>query len=557
MMNEAASLSFRQVLMEGIKEMVFVVKVAGNYSFTYEFINHAVMEKTSLTSDSIGKTFHEVHSVKLANFLQEKYTETVQRRQSLDYEDSFYSAANRLFYSQTLLTPLFDETGQCTHIVSLVKDITDEKAVELENKGIRERLEENSARYRSLYDSNAAAIFTVDVKGYFTGGNATGKKLSGYLMKEMAGKNFMNFVSPENKKLGEKYFLAAVDGEFNDQRLNFNSKSGESIGCLIKFIPISSKGNITGFYMVVKDMTEVDKVASLYEAGEKNFQIIAENVHDVIILMDHQKGYLYLSPSIENIYGYKPNHIIGQKPFFNVYPEDIPVITQAFDKAAESGFAYLLQIRLLHKDRGWVWSELNGTPVYDDKKQFKHMVMVARDISLQKEYENQLRHFAYYDSLTELPNRRYFQEYATEQMESNGKSHKSLAVMILDIDDFKEINDQWGHEIGDAVIQEFGYRLSSCIGGENMAARLGGDEFVILLTNAESQEQVAEVAGSIYQVMEKPIKVKDLSLHISISTGIALSPAEKVSISTMMKRADMAMYKAKNQEKNSFQVSQT
>ena len=552
MMNEAASLSFAQVLMEGIKEMVFVVKVAENGFFTYEFINNAMMEKTRLTSDSIGKTFHEAHFSKQANFLQEKYTETVQNSQSVGYEDSFYSAANRLFYSRTLLTPLFDGAGQCTHIVSLVKDITDEKTAELENKGIRERLEENSARYRSLYDSDAAAIFTVDVKGHITGGNATGQKLSGYLMREMAGKKFIHFVSSEDKNLGEKHFLAAVNGEFKDRRLNFTSNSGESMNCLIKFIPISPKGKVTGFYMVVKDMTELDEVASLYEAGEKNFQIIAENVHDVIVLMDHQKEYLYLSPSIESIYGIKAHHVIGQKPFFNVHPEDVPVITQAFDEAAENGSTYLLQLRLRHKDRGWVWSDLNGTPVYDEKKRFKHMVMVARDISLQKEYEDQLMHFAYFDSLTELPNRRYFQEYAAKQIESYHKSQKGFAIMILDIDDFKEINDQWGHEIGDAVIQEFGYRLHSCMHGKNMAARLGGDEFVILLTDAESQEQVAEVANNIYQVMEKPIRVKDLSLQISISTGIAFSPAEKVSISAMMKRADMAMYKAKNQKKIHF-----
>ena len=556
-MNEATSLSFEQVLMVGIKEMVFVVKVIEQDSFIYEFFNPAVMEKTSLTSLSIGRKFHEVHSSKLASFLQEKYRTAVQSRQSVVYEDSFYSAANQLVYSKTHLTPCFDETGKCTHIVSLVKDVTDEKVCELENKGIRERLEENSARYRALYDSNTIAIFTVDAKGYINGGNSTAQQLSGYLMKEIAGRNFIDFVSSEDLILGEQHFLAAIDGEFNDRRLNFTSKSGEVIGSLIRFIPISLKGKITGFYMVVKDLTQLDKVARLYEAGEKNFQIIAENVHDVIVLMDHQKAYLYLSPSVESIYGYQANHIIGQKPFFNVHPEDVPVITQAFDEAAESVSTYMLQLRLLHKERGWVWSEINGTPVYDEKKQFKHMVMVARDISLQKEYENQLMHFAYFDSLTELPNRRYFQEYAAEQLENLSESQKNLAVMILDIDDFKEINDQWGHEIGDAVIQEFGHRLATCIHGANMAARLGGDEFVVLVANAENQEQVDKVVDSIYQAMEKPFKVKDLSLQVSISMGIAFALAEKVTISAMMKRADMAMYKAKNQEKNSFQVSQT
>ena len=556
-MDEATSLSFEQIVMEGIKEMVFVVRVIDQDSFIYEFFNPAVLEKTSLTSLSIGRKFHEVHSSKLASFLQEKYRTAVLSRQRVVYEDSFYSASNQLVYSKTHLTPCFDQTGKCTHIVSLVQDVTDEKACELENKGIRERLEESNARYRALYESNAAAIFTVDLKGYITGGNPTAQQLSGYKMKEIVGRNFIDFVYLEDRLHAKQHFLAAVEGECKDSRLNFTSKSEETIGCLIKFISISPKDKITGFYMVVKDMTELDKVASLYKAGEKNFQIIAENVHDVIVLMNHQKVYLYLSPSVETIYGYPASHIIGQKAFFNVHPEDVPAITLAFDEAAESGSTFLLQLRLLHKERGWVWSEINGTPVYDEKKQFEHMVMVARDISLQKEYENQLMHFAYYDSLTELPNRRYFQEYAAEQMEIHDETQKSLAVMILDIDDFKEINDQWGHEIGDAVIQEFGYRLSTCIHGTNMAARLGGDEFVVLVTNAEGQEQVADVVDSIYQTMEKPFTVKDLSLQVSISTGIAFSSDEKITISALMKRADMAMYKAKNQEKNSFQVNQT
>ena len=125
-MSETASLSFAQVLMEGIKEMVFVIKVVEEDSFIYEFFNTAVMEKTSLTSLSIGRTFHEVHSSKLASFLQEKYREAVQSRQCVVYEDSFYSAGKQLFYSKTHLTPLFDETGKCIQVVSLVKDVTDE-----------------------------------------------------------------------------------------------------------------------------------------------------------------------------------------------------------------------------------------------------------------------------------------------------------------------------------------------------------------------------------------------------------------------------------------------
>ncbi|ANU10242.1 sensor domain-containing diguanylate cyclase [Planococcus antarcticus DSM 14505] len=557
MKNKAASLSFARVLMEGIKEMVFVVKVDKGCSFTYEFFNSAVIESTLLDATSIGKTFDDIHSTIMAQFLNGKYGEVVQKNQSMSYEDSFYSTAKNLFYSKTILTPLFDNAGKCTHIVSLVKDITNEKIAKLESEGIRERLEESSARYRSLFDSNADAIFTVDFKGCITGGNSAGHKLSGYFINELASKSFIEFVVPAEKEQAKAHFHFSILGNIKDCRLQISNKSGASVACLVKFIPINVKSKITGFYMIAKDMTELDKIASLYEAGEENFRIIAEHVHDVIILMDHHKNFLYVSPSSENIFGFKADQVTAQKPIYSVHPEDIVTISSAFEQAAKDASSYLVQIRLLHQERGWIWAEINGTSVFGEDKSFNHMVMVARDISIQKEYESQLKHFAYFDSLTELPNRRYFQEYATERLELKEKNQSGIAVLILDIDDFKEINDQWGHETGDAVIQEFGYRLNSCMHGENMAARLGGDEFVILLADIDTKEQVAEVADSIYRVMKEPIKVLGLSLEISISMGIALAPAEKISISAMMKRADTAMYKAKQQEKNTFQVSPT
>lgn len=557
MESEVASLSLARVLMEGIKEMVFVVRVDGVNSFTYDFLNNAVIERTSLVLASVGKTFDEVHSTLITKFLNEKYNEVVQTAQSTSYEDSFYSKENKLFYSKTLLTPFFDNRGKCTHIVSLVKDMTSEKTAKLESERIRERLEESSARYRSLFDNNADAIFTVDFNAHITGGNSSGSKLSGYFMKELAGKSFFDFVIAEDINRAKDHFRLSVLGEIKDWRLSISNKSGKSIACLVKFIPISVKNKITGFYMIAKDMTELDKISGLYEAGEENFRIIAENVHDVIILMDQDKKYLYMSPSSENIFGFRADTIIGQKPFHNVHPEDTIAAERAFNLAAKDGSTFQLQIRLLHKNRGWIWTEVSGTPVFGADQKFNRMVMVARDISIQKEYESQLHHFAYFDSLTELPNRRYFQAYATEKLELNDTSQRNLAVLLIDIDDFKNINDQWGHEIGDAVIQEFGYRLNRCMSGENMAARLGGDEFIVLLTDADDKEKVSEITDVIYRVMKEPINVQELSLHITISMGVALAPTEKIAISTIMKRADMAMYKAKRQEKNSFCVSST
>lgn len=307
--------------------------------------------------------------------------------------------------------------------------------------------------------------------------------------------------------------------------------------------------------MSTKDMTELDEISGLYKAGEENFQIIAENVHDVIVLMDQHRQYLYVSPSSENIFGFKADAIVQKEAYYQIHADDIKRVGSSFDHAAKNSITFREQLRLMHKNRGWIWTEVAGTPVLGKDNKFNHMVIVARDISIQKEYENQLKHFAYIDTLTELPNRRYFQEYATKRLEMDKESREKLAVLILDIDDFKQINDQWGHEVGDGVIQEFGHRLNRCMHGENIAARLGGDEFIVLLTEAESKEQVTKITDVIYQAMKTPINVQELFFEISISMGITMTPEEGVSISTMMKRADLAMYKAKRQEKNSFHVS--
>jgi len=555
MEKETTSLSFMRILMEGIKEMVFVVKVNEAESFTYDFFNQAVLEKTGLTPDSIGKPFSEVCSEEMATFLYEKYKEVIETKKKTSYEDSFYSKENRLLYSETLLTPLYDETGKCTHIVSLVKDITNEKRAKLESAEIHDRLAESSARYQSLFDSNASAIFTLDFNGRIIGGNSASLELSGYVREELLEENFVRFVSVEDQNRAKEHFQLSKLGEMRDKRLQLTNKSGQLISCLVKFIPINVKGIITGFYMSTKDMTELDEISGLYKAGEENFQIIAENVHDVIVLMDQHRQYLYVSPSSENIFGFKADAIVQKEAYYQIHADDIKRVGSSFDHAAKNSITFREQLRLMHKNRGWIWTEVAGTPVLGKDNKFNHMVIVARDISIQKEYENQLKHFAYIDTLTELPNRRYFQEYATKRLEMDKESRGKLAVLILDIDDFKQINDQWGHEVGDGVIQEFGHRLNRCMHGENIAARLGGDEFIVLLTEAESKEQVTKITDVIYQAMKTPINVQELFFEISISMGITMTPEEGVSISTMMKRADLAMYKAKRQEKNSFHVS--
>lgn len=546
--NEGTALSFARILTEGIKEMVMVIRVNGVASFTYEFLNSAAMEKTILNPASIGKTIDEVHTPEIAFFLKERYAKVVKTKESAHYEDFYYSSENALVYTKSSLTPLYGDNGTCTHIVSHTTDITNEKMTKKKKQASHDYLVENFTRSQSLFDNNTDIIVTVDTDGFITGGNSVSSRYSGYSINDLVGKDMFDFVVVKDRKLAKEHFNLSVAREMKDQRAHLINKSGNVIACLVKFVRITTDHDVLGYYVVAKDMTELDKRAEFYKVEKENYQIIAENVHDVIMLVGQFKECLYISPSAETIFGFPVNADFKGTFFDRIHSEDRAVVSSIFEWTTQKCIRSQSQFRLLHEEKSWIWIEVSGTPVLAEDGSLKHMVIIARDISIQKEYENRLKHFAYFDALTELPNRRYFQEYANDRLEQS----QDIAIMILDIDDFKEINDLWGHEIGDSVIQEFGHRLTGCVQGENIVARLGGDEFILLLTNVTSDKRVKEMANAIYLAMETPINVQHLSFDLSISIGSALGSAEKTTISAMMKRADLAMYQAKQKEKTLF-----
>ena len=159
---------------------------------------------------------------------------------------------------------------------------------------------------------------------------------------------------------------------------------------------------------------------------------------------------MYVSPSSKEVFGFN-NESIGDKPaFFNIHTDDLEVLEQRFNQSVLDGKSYTVQLKAKHVERGWIWTEINGNPVFDEQRNFQHMLMIARDITLQKEKDEQLQYFAYHDSLTGLPNRRYFRTHLSKVIERQEEKGTSFAVILLDIDDFKNINDSYGHEIGDS-----------------------------------------------------------------------------------------------------------
>lgn len=553
-MSKTTMLPFNMALMEAIKDMVFMVSVTDQSVLKYEFFNQAVFERAHLTQQDIGKTFQEAHDSAAATILTEQYGMVLETEENVVYEDMYTSPAGETYYSETTLTPLFDERGTCSHIIGVVKDITVERLAGMASEEAWERLKESRSRYRSLYENNSDAIFSLDLNGRILAGNSTVEKLTDYPLNDLIGSEFMEHIPRDDEQLLKTYFKLALEGVSQDFRTKFSEKSGQLIGILVHFAPIEVKNEIVGVYATLKDMRELDKMASQYIEIENRFRIIAENAHDVIVLMDHEGETIYVSPSSKRVYGLDPDEYMEKPPFYNVHPDDISRVKKSYSMAIQEAQTYILEARLQHKTRGWIWAEVQGTPVFDEHQQFAHMLTITQDITLHKDREIQLQHYAYHDSLTGLPNRRFLKESILEKLNQSSKKEDVLTIFLLDIDHFKNINDQLGHDAGDAVIQEFGKRLLQSIGEEDVAARLGGDEFILYLPGVKTAEQAEKMAQKIQQAVAQPWKMQAGSLEVTASMGIALTPIAGATVSSILKNADIAMYESKEAGRSTYRI---
>lgn len=555
MENKSGGLSLARVLLEGIEEMVFIVRVEEE-AWVYECINEAVKTHTQITDSAIGKTFFEVHDKPVADGLIRYYEKARSSGTSIFYEDSYYAPNGELRYSKSRLTPMYDDSGKCSHVVSVVNDVTQEKLAKLAREEALRRLEESNAKYRSLFESNGDAVLTLTLQGKLNGGNQRARLLVKWPMSELAGADFSALIDADDVGRAQLMFEEAIAGTYNDHRLHLKSKEGDKIACLMKLIPITVQHKVTGFYLMAKDMTELDALVSKYLESERNFRVMAENVYDVIVLMNRQKQYLYVSPSSTEIFGISPEEVGSRQPFFNVHPEDLPLVDEQFQLAVQEARPYSLQLRIDHQHRGWIWTEMNGTPVYDQDGAFSHMVMIVRDISVQKKHEQQLEYYAFHDVLTGLPNRRYFQEYSSAKLTERAKSESAIALAVLDLDDFKKINDEYGHEAGDEVLKLFAERLSSLERAEFMPARMGGDEFVVLLENVKTHCQAEQAVEQIQRALAGNWKIGEALVAVDFSIGVAVASASGETVSSILKQADKAMYKQKGLEQSEIGILQ-
>jgi diguanylate cyclase (GGDEF)-like protein/PAS domain S-box-containing protein len=285
--------------------------------------------------------------------------------------------------------------------------------------------------------------------------------------------------------------------------------------------------------------------------SEERFRSLIRNASDCILIARADTTVAFESPAVERVLGYAPTDRIGRPAFPNVHPDDMARLVHLFADVTEMPDAQATaNFRVLHADGSWRALSAVSKNLLDDPA-VRGIVVNYRDVTDARSLEEQLRHQAFHDALTGLPNRALFMD-RLEHARSRGRGHlPRLAVVFVDLDDFKAVNDSLGHGAGDRLLVEVADRISGALRDGDTAARMGGDEFAVLLEDT-TPDAASEVAERLLEQVRRPFVIAGQQVRVHATAGVAVYSETRETAEELLRNADVAMYLAKAQGKDRF-----
>lgn len=288
--------------------------------------------------------------------------------------------------------------------------------------------------------------------------------------------------------------------------------------------------------------------------SEARFRSVVQHSSDVIMILDADSVIRYVSPSVERIFGYPGDELTGVKLTDTAHPEDAALVAAFLRGVSQNpDVTAPAEWRVKHPDGAFSHAESIGTNLLDDPN-VGGVVITTRSINERKALEAQLTHQAFHDPLTKLANRTLFRNHVERALLLARRHRRPLAVLFLDLDNFKTINDSLGHAAGDCLLTAVAERLRSCVRQSDTTARIGGDEFAVLLEDGPQPYDAVTISGRIIDEMSRPFTLENREVMAGISVGIAVSESGAENADELLRNADVAMYGAKGGGKGRYQL---
>jgi diguanylate cyclase (GGDEF)-like protein/PAS domain S-box-containing protein len=421
-----------------------------------------------------------------------------------------------------------------------------------ERRRQQDRVEESESRYRAVVENAADGVFIADQNAILFA-NARLAEIVGVAADQLVGSDPWRFVHPLDKEMMTSWRNALESGErvASPRRVRLRYANGDRIVYADVFATLID-GSTPGTSRVLATVRDV----SVALEAERESQIAAavfDSAAEAIMVTDHGGTILRVNPAFTAITGYTPREAEGRTP-------------RLFKSGRHTPAFYADMWRELQDKGCWqgeVWNRRRNGETYIEwlsitrirgGEEHGGFVATFSDITKRKEAEDLMEHKAHHDALTDLPNRLLFRDRLHSALSLARRYDRQIALLYIDLDHFKEVNDDLGHAAGDELLIEAAHRLMASIRESDTVSRLGGDEFAIVLAELTTVLEAEEVAQRVVEAMQRPFELKDGSAHISTSVGIAVFPAHGNDAEALQKHADVALYAVKEGGRNGYRV---
>ncbi|MCX6006683.1 MAG: diguanylate cyclase [Chloroflexi bacterium] len=406
-----------------------------------------------------------------------------------------------------------------------------------------------------MFENSGPAITIIDENGRYLMANKKVAASYGKTPEEFVGRSIYDFVP---KEMAERYIksnrrLLARGGqrEYED---TLKLPTGEERSFL--FLDICLKDD-DGRYFAIQssgiDITERKQAEQALRLSEEKFRLLIENSYDIIYTLSLDGILTFVSPAWTVLLGHPVNQVVGQPLLTFIHPDEVATCMTALGEGLIAGQPVKdFEYRACHMDGSWRWHTTSAVPLRDEVGTIIGVEGISRDITERKRMEQKLEETATHDFLTGLPNRVLLLDRFTIAAALAHRNKARIAVMSLDLDKFKSVNDTLGHGAGDQVLKVISTRLTGLIRASDTLARVGGDEFILMMMETDHMGDATAIAQKILVSFKEPLLIDGHQVQLATSIGIAIYPEDGQDLETLTKKSDSALYYSKGPGRNQF-----
>lgn len=458
------------------------------------------------------------------------------------------------FYANTTITLLRDATGTPCGFAKITRDVTDLRNAE-------QALRESEQRLNVILDSLDAYIYLKDSEGRYLFVNKKVRDMWQRKMDDVVGRDdfaFFDAETAERLRSGDETTLRSGQISRVIEHAKLSADSPTTIFLTIKLPLRNETGEVYAICGLSTDITDITDIKRTEEQLRITSERLAMAASAGIVGVwdwDVTHNELFWDDVMFTLYGLEPGSVsdIYSAWLAAVHPDDRKALKKQLKEAVLTGKSFDPEFRVIWPDGSVHHLKSKGKTDLDENGRAVRLVGINYDQTEQKEIQRKLDQMAFYDRLTNLPNRRLLEDRLNQALSTCEREHQNLALLFIDLDKFKPVNDQYGHEAGDWLLQQVAVRMQACLRGGDTVARIGGDEFIVLLPSLAYPELALSVAEKIRKALEEPFPRADAeTLRISCSIGVVLYPDHARNHDDLLRLGDAAMYRAKHGGRNAI-----